>query len=99
MIRSISAIYPGAGTGVVHDEVILVDEYSAEMTVNGMQFWINLPAAQKAEAPAYLAVQSSDIPDITLRRIEVACGYSLENSMEYQQKYLGMPTCFSTILL
>lgn len=55
-----------AGTGVVHDEVILVDEYSAEMTVNGMQFWINLPAAQKAEAPAYLALQSSDIPDITL---------------------------------
>lgn len=55
-----------AGTGIVHDEVILVDDDESEMSINGMQFWINLPAAQKAEAPDYLAVQSEDIPSIAL---------------------------------
>lgn len=55
-----------AGTGIVHDEVIVVDDSQAEMSLNGMQFWINLPAAQKSEAPDYMAVQSENIPVISL---------------------------------
>lgn len=55
-----------AGTGIVHEEVIVVEEQQTHVSLNGLQFWINLPAKQKAEAPDYMAVQSEDVPVISL---------------------------------
>ena len=34
--------------------------------MHGLQFWINLPAKNKAENPEYLAVQANDVPVVTL---------------------------------
>ncbi|WP_256012763.1 pirin family protein [Desertivirga xinjiangensis] len=55
-----------SGNGIIHDE-----EPSPEMQKSGghlhaVQFWINLPSAQKQEEGAYLALQSSDIPVLEL---------------------------------
>ena len=55
-----------AGNGVVHEEVIHFDDDAPEVVLNGMQFWINLPAKNKAEKPSYMAVQSDEIPEVTL---------------------------------
>lgn len=55
-----------AGNGIVHEEVIVVDDNEATVSLNGMQFWINLPAKNKAESPDYMAVQNEDIPEIEL---------------------------------
>ena len=55
-----------AGNGIVHEEVIVVDDDKPTVSLNGLQFWINLPAKNKAENPDYMAVQNEDIPEITL---------------------------------
>jgi len=55
-----------AGTGIVHDEIIHAKENSAITEQLGMQFWINLPAKNKAEKPEYMAIQGVDIPEIIL---------------------------------
>lgn len=55
-----------AGNGIVHEEVIVIDDDKPTITLNGMQFWINLPAQNKAESPDYMAVQSTDIPELQL---------------------------------
>lgn len=55
-----------SGNGIVHNETINFDEQQPEVILNGLQFWINLPAKIKAQAPKYMAVQKDDIPEITL---------------------------------
>jgi len=55
-----------AGNGVIHDEN-LSPQFQAEGGVlHALQFWINLPAQNKAEAPDYLAVQAEEIPETAL---------------------------------
>jgi redox-sensitive bicupin YhaK (pirin superfamily) len=51
-----------AGNGIIHDENVNYDSQTDSKLVHGFQFWINLPAKNKAEAPAYLAVQASEVP-------------------------------------
>ncbi|HTF31180.1 MAG TPA: pirin family protein [Flavitalea sp.] len=51
-----------AGNGIIHDEVVNVDPETNDLLTHAFQFWINLPAEQKAEAPEYLAIQASEIP-------------------------------------
>jgi len=51
-----------AGNGIVHDESMRPDTASGTLTTHSMQFWINLPETNKAEDPAYLPLQSSEIP-------------------------------------
>lgn len=51
-----------AGNGIIHDEVINVDGQANNLLTEGLQFWINLPAKNKAEAPAYLPVKANDVP-------------------------------------
>lgn len=55
-----------AGNGILHDEKLSVDTRTATNRMHAFQFWINLPAKNKAEKPAYLAVQSEEVPQKTL---------------------------------
>ena len=51
-----------AGNGIIHDEAVNVDSQTNDLVTHAFQFWINLPAKQKAEPPEYLPVQAHDIP-------------------------------------
>jgi len=55
-----------AGNGIIHDENVNYDSQADSKMVHGFQFWINLPAKNKAEAPAYLALQANDVPQKSL---------------------------------
>lgn len=51
-----------AGTGIVHDGNLNYDSETESKMVHGFQFWINLPAKNKAEKPAHIAIQAEEIP-------------------------------------
>ncbi|HEX8013680.1 MAG TPA: pirin-like C-terminal cupin domain-containing protein [Flavobacterium sp.] len=51
-----------AGTGIVHDGNLNYDSQTDSKMVQGFQFWINLPAKNKAEKPAHLAIQANEVP-------------------------------------
>ncbi|KQW98955.1 pirin family protein [Flavobacterium sp. Root420] len=51
-----------AGTGIVHDGNLNYDSETDSKMVQGFQFWINLPAKNKAEKPAHLAIQANEVP-------------------------------------
>ncbi len=55
-----------AGNGIIHDEIIHVNKDSAITEQLGLQFWMNLPAKNKAEKPEYLSLQAQEIPEILL---------------------------------
>ncbi|WP_221799699.1 pirin family protein [Oceanobacter mangrovi] len=60
MIHSGGAQWMSAGRGVIHSEMP-----SLEMDgLHGFQLWINLPAAEKMQDPAYRDVPASDIPQV-----------------------------------
>lgn len=62
IVRSGGAQWMKAGNGIIHDEVVNVDPIANDLLTHGMQFWINLPAKNKAESPDYLPLQASDFP-------------------------------------
>jgi redox-sensitive bicupin YhaK (pirin superfamily) len=51
-----------AGNGIIHDENLNYDSQTESKFIHGFQFWINLPAKNKAEKPAHIAVQADDVP-------------------------------------
>jgi len=51
-----------AGNGIIHDENLNYDTETDNKMVHSFQFWINLPAKNKAEAPEYLAIQAAEVP-------------------------------------
>ncbi|RBL92438.1 pirin family protein [Chitinophaga flava] len=63
-----SEIYSGgvqwmkAGNGIVHDENFNYDSQTDSKYIHGFQFWINLPARNKAEKPAHVTVQAHEVP-------------------------------------
>jgi len=61
-VRSGGAQWMKAGNGIIHDEAVNVDAEANDLLTHAMQFWINLPAAQKATGPAYLPVQAGEVP-------------------------------------
>jgi redox-sensitive bicupin YhaK (pirin superfamily) len=61
-VRSGGAQWMKAGNGIIHDEAVNVDVEANDLLTHAMQFWINLPASQKATGPAYLPVQAGDVP-------------------------------------
>jgi redox-sensitive bicupin YhaK (pirin superfamily) len=65
-VRSGGAQWMNAGTGIIHDEVVNVDPETTDLITHGFQFWVNLPAKNKAEPPQYLPVQAAEIPLIKL---------------------------------
>jgi redox-sensitive bicupin YhaK (pirin superfamily) len=51
-----------AGNGIIHDENFNYDSQTNSKYIQGFQFWINLPAKNKAEKPAHIAIQATDVP-------------------------------------
>jgi len=52
-----------AGSGIIHQELPAI---SPTGTMQGFQFWTNLPAALKMMPPRYRDVGAADIPEVTL---------------------------------
>ena len=55
-----------AGNGIVHDEILTIDTHTQDPETHGFQFWINLPAKNKAEEPAYHSLLAEEIPTLEL---------------------------------
>jgi len=55
-----------AGTGVMHDENPSPRFQAEGGLLHALQFWVNLPAKNKAEAPDYRALQAAEVPEIEL---------------------------------
>ncbi|CAN1572965.1 COG1741 Pirin-related protein [Flavobacteriaceae bacterium] len=51
-----------AGNGIIHDETLNIDSQKDSNRTHAFQFWINLPAKNKAEKPEYLAIQGDEVP-------------------------------------
>lgn len=51
-----------AGNGIVHDEMIPADLRNNGGMLHSFQFWINLPAKNKAEPAEYMPVPAEDLP-------------------------------------
>lgn len=62
-----------AGKGIVHAEIPRFDEDKDNETVEGLQLWIDLPAAQKHVEPRYRDLRATEIPVIenNLKKIKV----------------------------
>jgi redox-sensitive bicupin YhaK (pirin superfamily) len=62
-----------AGSGIIHQEM----PERAEGRMSGFQLWVNLPARQKMDAPAYRGLGSSEIPQVETdrgNRVKVVAG-------------------------
>ncbi|MCP1167708.1 pirin family protein [Limimaricola sp. ASW11-118] len=55
-----------AGNGIVHDEMISADLRTQGGRLHSFQFWINLPARNKAEPAEYRPVPTEDLPVVPL---------------------------------
>lgn len=55
-----------AGWGVMQDQHPSQDFQATGGVLHALQFWINLPARHKMEAPDYLALQPSAVPEVLL---------------------------------
>ncbi len=55
-----------AGNGIVHDEMISTDLRTQGGRLHSFQFWINLPARNKAEPAEYMPVPAEDLPVVPL---------------------------------
>lgn len=51
-----------AGNGIIHDENFNFDSKTDNKYIQGFQFWINLPAKNKAENPEHIAIQAEEVP-------------------------------------
>jgi redox-sensitive bicupin YhaK (pirin superfamily) len=54
------------GKGIVHEERPAPDFLQSGGSLHAVQFWINLPSANKEEEPEYLALASEDVPEAQL---------------------------------
>ena len=61
-IHSGGAQWMKSGNGIIHDENFNYDSRTSNKFIEGFQFWINLPAKNKAESPAHIAIQAEEIP-------------------------------------
>ena len=95
IIRSGGAQWMKAGNGIIHDENLNYDSQTESKFIQGFQFWINLPAKNKAEKPAHIAIQASEVPQKTLPnndgRIKIIVGNYQELSSKipnYAEQFL-----------
>ena len=61
-IYSGGAQWMKAGNGIIHDENFNADSKTNNKYIEGCQFWINLPAKNKAESPAHIPIQANEVP-------------------------------------
>lgn len=66
MVHSGGVQWMKAGSGIVHDETLNYDSQTDSKLIHAFQFWINLPSKIKAEKPAYLAIEDTQVPVKTL---------------------------------
>src|SRR5258708_6052099 len=62
-----------AGSGIIHQEM----PKRSDEGLAGFQLWVNLPASQKMETPAYRGLGASEIPSVTTpdgSRVKVIAG-------------------------
>ncbi|WP_256009795.1 pirin family protein [Desertivirga xinjiangensis] len=62
MVHSGGIQWMKAGNGIIHDETLNYDSRTDSKMVHAFQFWINLPAKEKAEKPEYLAIEGNKVP-------------------------------------
>lgn len=55
-----------AGNGIIHDEAMNPDPNTGDRLTHGFQFWVNLPAKNKAERPDYRPFLAGEMPKIAL---------------------------------
>ncbi|MES2520852.1 MAG: pirin family protein [Bacteroidota bacterium] len=65
-IHSGGAQWMKAGNGIIHDENFNYDTQTDNKLIHGFQFWINLPAKNKAEKPEHIPIQANDVPQKAL---------------------------------
>jgi redox-sensitive bicupin YhaK (pirin superfamily) len=51
-----------AGSGIVHSETPPDDMRHGDVTVEGLQVWVNLPKAKKLHAPGYVVLKGDELP-------------------------------------
>jgi redox-sensitive bicupin YhaK (pirin superfamily) len=78
-----------AGNGIIHDEAMNPDPNTGDRLTHGFQFWVNLPAKNKAEQPAYRPVQANEMPRIDL---EDNSGWLKVVAGKYEDKASPIPT-------
>ncbi|GGH12224.1 pirin family protein [Sphingobacterium alkalisoli] len=66
-IYSGGAQWMKAGNGIIHDENFNYDSQTDSKFIEGFQFWINLPAKNKAENPEHMAIQANEVPQKVLQ--------------------------------
>jgi redox-sensitive bicupin YhaK (pirin superfamily) len=66
IVDSGGAQWMKAGNGVIHDENPSPRFQREGGILHALQFWVNLPAQNKAEAPDYQALQAGEIPEVPL---------------------------------
>ncbi|WPV01926.1 pirin family protein [Mucilaginibacter sp. cycad4] len=66
LIHSGGTQWMKAGNGIIHDENLNYDSQTESKFIQAFQFWINLPARNKAENPAHIAIQANEIPKKSL---------------------------------
>jgi redox-sensitive bicupin YhaK (pirin superfamily) len=95
VIEAGGAQWMKAGNGIIHDEHSSQDFQKQGGLFHGMQFWINLPAKNKAELPEYKAVTPEQIPEIELpeeagiMRIVIGiCGAEASPFKTYTQQFI-----------
>lgn len=77
-----------AGNGIIHDESVNVDSQTDDLLIHGLQFWINLPAENKAEQPQYIPLQASDVP---LKNFSDGSGWIKVIAGEYEELTSKVP--------
>jgi redox-sensitive bicupin YhaK (pirin superfamily) len=64
-----------AGSGIVHSETPPDDMRHGDVTVEGLQVWVNLPKAKKLHAPGYVVLKGDELPRRLSHRRHIArCG-------------------------
>jgi redox-sensitive bicupin YhaK (pirin superfamily) len=66
ILDSGGALWMKAGNGIIHDERPSCDFQRRGGILHALQFWINLPAANKQEDPELILLSSDDIPELDL---------------------------------
>lgn len=91
LVQSGGVQWMNAGNGVIHDEIMPRKRRESGGEFYAFQFWVNLPAKNKAEAPDYMPVQSNELPSIPLG-VEAGAGTLKVLLGEYNGQSSPIPT-------
>jgi redox-sensitive bicupin YhaK (pirin superfamily) len=66
LVKAGGVQWMNAGKGIVHDEMIQSEMRNNGGDIYAFQFWVNLPARNKADKPDYMPVEANDLPIVSL---------------------------------